>query len=141
VSVEVETLTQHAAGEVGGDHARTPPRGIPAALGGAGTDLEQLLAAKVTQQAGICLTKTLGPPHEVVVAEEGPVLRVVAVRLAVPPCTVGPRCLVRIGSAPVRPVILVGSAIQGSLVGPATALVSFVHAHILPDLARPPALT
>ena len=128
-------MTQHAVREVGGDHARTPPGGIPAALCGARTDLEQLLAVEVTQQGGICLPKTLGPPHEVVVAEEGPVLRVVAARLAVPPCTVGPRCLARIGSAPVRPVILVGSAIPGSLVGPATALVRFVHAHILPDLA------
>ena len=54
----------------------------------------------LAEQAGVGLAQALGPPDEVVVAEEGPVLGVVAVRLDVPPGPVRPRGLDRISLAP-----------------------------------------
>jgi hypothetical protein len=46
---------KHSAGEVGGDHPCTVSSGKSAALGGAGTDLQKLLAAHVAQQPGVGL--------------------------------------------------------------------------------------
>src|SRR5665647_2863381 len=130
----VETLTQHAARDVGGDHAGTAACGIPAALGGSGTDLKQPPASEDAQETGIGLTQALGPPHEVVVAEKGPVLRVVVAGLDVPPRPVGPRRLDRICPSPARPVRAVSPVSAGS---PTVVLVGYAHAHILPDPCPP----
>src|ERR1035437_1643376 len=95
-------MAKHSAREVGGAHPGTLPCRIPAALSGAGADLEQPLVVYLAQQTGVSLAQALGPPHEIVVSKKRPVLGVVAVRLGVPPGPVGPRCLDRIGFAPSR---------------------------------------
>ncbi len=76
------------AGALGGEPA--------GALGGAGADLQDVQALQAplrAEEAGVGLVESLGSPDEAVVAEEGAVLALVLVGVAVPPATAGPAAL------------------------------------------------
>ncbi len=101
LGVEGGALAEHRRGQVGRDHAGVLASEVPGALRGTGADLEDPGAADVAEQARLGLAQSLRTPHEVRVAEEAAVLRVVGACLPVPPGPVRGGGLRLVGWAPV----------------------------------------
>jgi len=85
-------------------HRVGPRVGQPsAALSGTGAHLEDTTSAYLAEQVGVRLPQTFGTPHEIPVAEEGPVLALVVRRGGVPPLARRAQALLRAKLPPRRP--------------------------------------
>src|SRR5690606_16762379 len=97
LQLAVRDVQRHRAGALPGQPA--------GALGRSGPQLQDVAALQFlgrAEQLGLHLVQPLGSPHETVVAEEGAVLDLVLVGVAVPPAPIGSGALADAGLPPGR---------------------------------------